>query len=504
MSELVGLYDKIEWNPTQLKAIKTGRIIRPSVRAVMGQGGWGSGKSTWAQGDTLHTTVDNPGMPILIVRRTREQILDSVIPDLEEKFTSPDPLKRLWPESILKGERWSRAFSPNDRKECLEFKNGATWHFRGVIYEGREDPSKFGSIPFGSAWFEEFSDFKSPKTFKYIDGRMRWHDPSNPTGYNRIVLSGNPPDDDSHWSQVEFIKIPAKNDKVHRLRAHFRLPTRENKAHLAAGYIENLEDSYSTAWVKRYLEGFTGVIEEGMPVLADYYMAETPDGRPWHVAHERIKPAKGVPVWCGIDFGVAYMSAVWAQYNPDMDALVIHFELTGRETSAYHFGSKIKIINNQLFPGNPIVYYGDPAGRRRSEADLKSGFSVLKKKHGIRVTAAPTNDWLPRRDAYFEFLSRSKGGYPMMVISNWEGTERLQEALEMGWVIQETDDGFIDPEAKPKKNRSSHPADALGYILVTIVGKIAKVGMSSVARRQRNRGSVDSGRGYAAESDMSA
>lgn len=504
MSVDINLFDRIDFNPTQLEALQCGRIHRPTVRAVMGQGGWGSGKSTWAQADLLHTTVDNPGIPCLVIRLTREQILDSVIPDLEEKFTSPDHTKRLWPEEILKGGKWDRAFFPNDRKEYLEFRDGGVWHFRGAIYNGREDPSKFGSIPFGAGWFEEFSDFKSPKTFKYVDGRMRWFNPSNPNGYNRIILSGNPPDDDSHWSQDEFIKIPAKKPKVRALRAFFRLPTRENVKHLAPGYIENLEDSYSPAWIKRYLEGFTGIIEEGMPVLKDHFSPETPTGKEWHVSEERIVPVKGVPVWCGLDFGVAYMSAVWAQYSPDLEAIVVHLELTGRETSAYHFGSRIKQVNSQMWPSSNVIYYGDPSGSRRSEADMKSAFSVMKRKHGIKVIPAPTNDFEARRDAYFEFLSRSKGGHPMLVISNHEGTESLQESLELGWALPDNMQGYVEPDARPRKNRHSHPADALGYVLVSLVGKISRAGLEATVRRQRNRGSLDSGRRYVKETHMTA
>lgn len=466
--EVIDLFGKIVWNPTQEAALNDPK------RSILAQGGWGSGKSTWLQGDMLQTTLDNPGIPVLIVRKTYDMIIDSVIPDLEEKFTSPYDTEQLWPPEILKGGSWARAFSINDRRPVLEFEDGGVWHFRGATHEGKEDPTKFGSKPFGAVGMEEFSDFKSDKTFKYLDGRLRWFNPANKHGYNRFSLAGNPPENDRHWSQEEFVHKVAKDPRLASLRSYYRMPTDENWKHLPEEYIENLKQ-YSKAWQRKYREGHCGIIEEGTPVLVDVFHPETPDGKGWHVSDVKLEPVQGVPVWRGWDFGVAYMSVVWAQFHPELNQFIVHMEVTERQTSALHFGRKVKMISAQMFPGCRFIDYGDPAGVARSAADKRSPFKVLNSIHKIRVISAPTNDFEKRKDSFIEFMSRLAGaGMPLFCISQHEGTEFLQEALELGWAFPENKEGFIMPAQKPKKNQYSHAADALGYILVSLHDKIQK------------------------------
>lgn len=461
MGREVGLFsalDKI--NPTQRK------VLEDRKRAICVQGGLGSGKSLLSQMDILVTALDNPGCDLLYLRKTFEQIADSVIADMENNFV----YNKLFPEAVLYGGSWDKAFFKNDRRPYLLINvpgpKPSRIHFRGAMHDGREDPSRFGSMPYLGAYFEEYSDFDNPKVFNYIDGRCRQQVPlpNGKKSYNRLLLVGNPPMD-SHWSQKEFIRLPAERPEVAALRSFYKLPTEENRTNLPSGYIENMLASYSESWIARYLRGEAGIIEEGQPVLEGFYMASSRDGRPWHVGEDRIPHNPIYPVIRAWDFGVAYMSCVWMQYAPEPypHVLVLH-EITGRNTNAFAFGHLVRPISQTMFPGAMFIDVGDPTGVNRSPADGRSSFSVLADKHNISIMPAPTNNVLERINTMVEMFSRnSRPGVPFVQISHAIGTETLRDGLEAGWAYKRESGGFIKPHAEPLKNQYSHGADALGY-----------------------------------------
>jgi len=471
---IIDLFGRIELNPTQEAA------IGDEHRATLVQGGFGSGKSVCLQGKVNSYAMDNPRANMLIVRRTYEQVVDSVIADFELKFSSSELSDRLWPQEILRGGRWDTAFSVNDRRPTLEYINGAVGHFRGVIHDGREDPKKFGSIPFGAAFLEEMSDFKDPTTFNYLDGRCRQKTTAD--GYNRLFLVGNPPPA-NHWSQYEFIELLRLKPEVAKLRSHYILPTEENRQHLPAGYIENMMATYSRSWIKRYLLGHAGIIEEGQAVLKGVYAPETATGAPWHNAEGPLPVVRGWPIFRGWDFGVAYASCVWLQYvgDPFPQIRILH-ELTERETSAKHFGPPVKVISAVKFPGFRFIDIGDPSGRNRSLSDRRSPFEVLRDEHGIDVKPAITNEIEQRKDAMIGLFSRmAKAGQPYVQISNIPATEFLRDALEVGWAYPKDSAGYVG-QIHPIKNEYSHAADALAAIAVSL-----ELETANLVKRKRER-----------------
>jgi len=464
METTIDLFGRIDLNPKQ------GDIVGSDKRALCVQGGFGSGKSVTLQGDMLSFALDNPRSSVLVLRKTYDQVVDSVIADLRDKFTSPDPAQRLWPEEILLGGNWDSAFKMNDRKPSLELVNGTQLQFRGIIHDGREDPKKFGSVPFAGVYIEEFSELKEPTTFKYLDGRCRQK--TTPDGYNRIVMVGNPPDQ-SHWSQHEFRELPRQNPAIAARRGFYILPTRDNVMHLPIDYIENMEATYSRSWVKRYLEGHTGIIEVGQPVLMHAFNPETATGAPWHVAEGDIEHAYEYPVLRGWDFGVAYASCVWAQVIPDpYPHVVVLHELTHRQTSALHFAPVVKLTSAIKFPDCKFVDIGDPSGKNRSLSDRRSPFDVLRDEFKIDVIKAPTNEIEKRKDAMVDLLSRTaRGGRPFLQVANTSGTEFLRDALEVGWAYPTDGEGYVG-RIEPIKNEYSHCADALSYLAVHIENEV--------------------------------
>lgn len=440
-------------------------VLSDPKRAILVQGGLGSGKSLTWQMDALITAFDNPGADILVLRKTFDQVIDSVVADLDNNFS----YENLFPAELLYGGSWDTAFIKNDRRPHLKLNTGGTrpsrLHFRGAMHDGREDPKRFGSMPYVAAYFEEFSDFDNPKVFNYIDGRCRQK--VSDRSYNRLMLVGNPPPD-SHWSQYEFRTLPAERPEVAALRSFYIMPTEENRLHLPEGYIENMLATYSRGWVDRYLKGEAGIIEEGQPVMEGFFMPESRDGRPWHVAGDRIDFNPDWPVIRGWDFGVAYMACVWAQFIPiPKPHINILHSITGRNTNAYAFGHLVNPVSATMFPGAKFIDVGDPTGVARANTDGQSAYSVLADKHKIHIVPAPTNSVTGRINSLVEAFSKnSTPGTPYIQLSNSVGTAMLRDGLESGWGYTRQKDGYIKSNAEPSKNQYSHSCDGLGYIVV--------------------------------------
>ena len=51
------------------------------------------------------------------------------------------------------------------------------------------------------------------------------------------------------------------------------------------------------------------------------------------------------------------------------------------------------------FPGQAARVWGDPAGAQRAQTDERTCLEVVRSVTGLPAHAAPTNNFLPRREA---------------------------------------------------------------------------------------------------------
>ena len=118
-----------------------------------------------------------------------------------------------------------------------------------------------------------------------------------------------------------------------------------------------------------------------------------------------------------------------------------------------------------MYPGRHIAGHGDPAGDQRSQADERTPFDVVNSQ-GIPLTPAPTNDFTLRREAVGRALTRlTILGRPALVIH--PRCKVLRKAMNGGYcykrVASSGSEKFRD---KPDKNKFSHVAEALQYLMV--------------------------------------
>jgi hypothetical protein len=128
-----------------------------------------------------------------------------------------------------------------------------------------------------------------------------------------------------------------------------------------------------------------------------------------------------------------------------------------------------------------ILLLGDPAGEQKAQTDERSCFDEVKAKK-LKIRAAKSNAWLPRRGAVAWFLSKLAGGQPMLLLDPCCGT--LRKGFNGGYKyrrIQVTGEERYTDE--PVKNGYSHPHDALQYLALKYGGAQAIKGPRRSAGR---------------------
>ena len=167
-----------------------------------------------------------------------------------------------------------------------------------------EDVRKLLSLELTGAWVNEAREI--PKAVvDTLTGRVGRYPPVRDGGptWSGVILDSMSPDSD-HWlyrlcEEVrpegwEFFAQPADDG-----------PDAENLAHLPGGqlYYERIRAGKSEDWVKVYISGEYGFVQEGKPVYPEWRDTT-------HVANEALAPIEGLPLIIGLDFGLT-PAAVW-------------------------------------------------------------------------------------------------------------------------------------------------------------------------------------------------
>jgi hypothetical protein len=109
---------------------------------------------------------------------------------------------------------------------------------------------------------------------------------------------------------------------------------------------------------------------------------------------------------------------------------------------------------------------GDPAGDNRSTNDKqeRSTFQIIRSL-GINASAASSNDPVKRNAAVVAPLTRLIEGEPGIIIH--PRCKILRKAMSGGYSYKKLRVSGTDRyQDKPDKNKYSHPADALQYLLL--------------------------------------
>jgi PBSX family phage terminase large subunit len=215
----------------------------------------------------------------------------------------------------------------------------------------------------------------------------------------------------------------------------FKARTMDNAANLPEGYIENLQNTYSTNLLSAYLDG------EFVNLTAGSVYAEF--DRLLNQSNEAI--IAGEPLHIGLDFNVTKMAAVVHVLRGDNPHAVN--ELTGIfDTPAMIQSIKAK------YNGHKIFIYPDASGNNRKSQNASESDIALLKQAGFNIMVNPANPAVKDRVLSMNRLIRER-----KYLVNPDTCPELVESLE-----RQAYDKNGDPD---KTAGFDHVLDATGYCI---------------------------------------
>lgn len=354
-----------------------------------------------------------------------------------------------------------------------------TWHETKMIFNLRfgdvdseilflpldtlDDIGRVLSLELTGAFINEFREVPVP-LYADIKGRLRrYPNPSEVPGvWYGLIMDTNPPEIDSDaYKMMEHLPQEEGNENSIIQCDTFKQPSGvapdgENLDHLHPDYYTDLAKGQTTAWVDTYIHGKYSPSQAGKPVYNNTFKADR------HVSTKPLVIDQFLPVVISFDCGLT-PAATFKQMGLDGRVRVL------REAAEFDMGMKrfckmrLRPIVRNFFPNNPLIFIGDPAGKRRADSDESSAFSILKEEFcddGAVVKAASTNDPKVRIAATEQMLCQYPDGEPLMVID--PSCKMYIEALRSKYRYTKHK---LSGEyaASPEKNRWSHIAEAGQY-----------------------------------------
>ncbi len=470
---------------TVYRATKTLAAFHRSSKFVRGvMGPFGSGKSTamcqeivaLASAQTPH----NDG-----VRRTKCGVIRNTYPQLTS--TTIETWKEWFPADIC-----PIVYSaPITGRFKFPLPDGTSVHLiiHFVSLDRPEDVAKLLSLELSFAWANEAREL--PKAIiDALTGRVGRYPRKvidSETGEvlfpgctrSCIFMDTNPPPDDHWWYELAEQERPYNYEFFRQPSALTKCADGSYKANLECENVENLSDGYNywyrqlsgktPEWIKVYIMGQYGSVFEGKPVYKDLY------DDTMHVSPVPLGVYRNLPLLLGWDFGLT-PACIVCQVTPRGTLHVL------REHNCDRGGIRQfanDIVNPALaneYAGMKTISIGDPAGdSNTSQVNIDEVTCIEELNNlGFPTTAAPTNDFILRRQAVVSFLTKYIDKRPGLLLD--PSIHVLRKGFNGGYHydrVQVTgEERYRDI---PNKNRFSHIHDALQYICLRIDKPLAGV-----------------------------
>jgi hypothetical protein len=427
------------------------------VRGIKGP--VGSGKSSTCVMEIIKHTLKQK--PYMGVRRARWAVLRNTFPEL--KSTTIKTWEQWLPERVAP-IKWDSPISSVLRTPNIGDGTGMELEVLFIPIDSPLDTGKLRSLELTGAWINEASEIDKA-IFDMVTQRVGRYPAKKHGGpvHPCVILDTNPPDDD-HWWYKFAVESPQEN------WAFFDQPgglIRKEDGTFApnpdAENIHNIPDGYqyyfkqlsgkTDDWIKVFLLGQYGTTNTGKPVYPEWREVT-------HMAKEPLKPIQGLPLLLGFDFGLT-PACIIAQLTPRGQLMILR-ELIAEDMGIRQFAGDVVVplLRNE-FPTYKIVCDCDPAGMARVQTDEKTPIDELL-EHGIPAEPAATNDFIIRREAVAYWMTRMADGFPGFLVD--PSCHTLRRGFNGGYRyerVRVTGEIYKD---RPKKDKHSHPHDALQYL----------------------------------------
>lgn len=402
-------------------------FLRDRSHVSIIRGPIGSGTSSACCQKIYMLAISQRPNPVDGVRRSRWVVVRNSYPEL--KGTTIKTWLDWFPEETYGRFYWDRPFRHLLRIADVEAE---VWF---LALDNPDDVRKLRSLELTGGWVNEL-EFIVREIFEEIESRTGRFPAVKDGGcsWDGVIADMNAPNED-HWvplvmGEIElpdsmteeerlnfvkpdnwayFVQPPAmleRKDANGTVIGYDLNPDAENLIWLKPGYYQEKVAGKKRSWVKGRVLNLITIHVEGEAVWKHFSEER-------HVARTFLR---GYPEWklvVGLDFG-RNPAAVFGQLINQR--WVILRELIGRNESSTEFAPKVKRLIADVFPDYDVVFWGDPKGQDKTQADEQTAYDIFA-AHGMTVRPAPVkqNNILTRLEA---------GDYVMMGMLG--GSSRLQ------------------------------------------------------------------------------
>lgn len=410
------------------------------VRGVKGP--IGSGKSTACCIEILRRSAQQvPNAQG--VRKTRWAIIRNTYPEL--KTTTIKTWHQWVPPEVGK---WQSEGPPTHYLKTPDLDVEVMF----LALDRPEDVRKLLSLELTGAWVNEARDV--PKAIiDGLTGRVGRFPPVVDGGctWSGILLDTNPPDTDHWWYRLAEEEIPSGWEFFAQPAGDS--PNAENIPNLPKNYYEKARAGKDANWVKVYIQGDYGFVQDGKPVYPEYRDNV-------HCRATGVIPK--VPVYVGLDFGLT-PAALFGQRASNGQWRWLS-ELVAEDMGTVRFAEQLAIAMRTRYPDHSFVITGDPAGDQRAQTDETTPFQILRAK-GIDARPANSNDPGLRREAVAVALNRMVDGEPGLIID--PACRVLRKGMAGAYRYRRIQvSGQERYHDVPEKNMYSHICDAGQYLML--------------------------------------
>lgn len=359
-------------------------------------------------------------------------------------------------------------------KQSLPDGTSMETEFVFMAMETADDVHKLLSLEVTGGWMNEASQLDE-EIFTFLSGRVGRYPktieatattPAYAPTWTGIIADTNPPKT-THWiyrifeeetnPDFQLFDCPPAVYFDSKTQTWKENPDAENLNHLPAGYYRQQMISAGEDYIRVMLAGEYGMTRHGKPVFPQYSERE-------HVAKEPLKADRGLPLIIGWDFGLN-PAATFAQLSRRGKLCILDALAPADEDLESFCDEYVLPLIQRKYAGFAIQCVGDPSARGRSGIDKRTPFDILAAR-GLRCVPAPTNNFVPRKEAVDYFLNRREGFLICPTVTY------IREGFGGGYVFEKLK-GVLPGagrqyKEKPVKNEYSHGMDSVQYIALYI------------------------------------
>lgn len=396
--------------------------IGPNAPEVICSGPAGTGKSRAVMELLFHYAMTYPGARILICRKTRESITNSIQPIWENQVLPPESGVRL-----------------HNRDQRYNFPNGSM-----VVLAGLNKDTRLFSAEYEIIYVNECNELTEGE-WETLNRAIR----SGVMPFRQLIGDMNP-DAPTHWAARRI----AEGKAIHIQTRHVDNPKAD------AAYMARLKSLTGIRRDRLYLGKWVAAEGQVYPAFEQPMGTHVFDRYP----NGSFEPPASWEIYWGFDFGYTD-PFVWHDWRKDEDGrLWLHREIymTGR-TIDEHAEDVARITAFDPNPPRALICDWDAGDR-----------AVLEKHLGRRTTAA-FKDWEPTFDNVTVRLKVAGDKRPRLMVNRLARLERDPELWDKKYPTSTQEEYAVyiwdkDPTEKKRKigdrpvDRDNHGMDVTRYV----------------------------------------